>query len=363
MSYLVSIKTALLFFPIIALLFTIPFILHQYHKYGSINKFRVFIIYSFILYMITVYFLVILPLPKISEVVLKNDMIKLIPFGFINDFLKETSFVWSDPSTYIKALLEPGFYTVIFNILMTIPFGMYLRYYFQCSLSSTIIFTFFLSLFFEITQLTGLYFIYPYPYRVFDVDDLIMNTLGGLCGYYIMGIFSKILPTRKDIDEDAFAKGRVVSGLRRLTLFFLDLFIFFTILIISKIFINVKYIELIVIAIYYFIYPIIFNNQTLGSKFLKVKLSFPNYKFIRLTLRNIFIYIYYVILPVLTLSLIPLLNELNVSIEFKVLLFPLIILLFILFYLINATVILKGKGIFYDRLFKVSYESTIDVSI
>ena len=157
MNYIISIKTAILVFPFIALLFSIPFILHQYHKYGSINPFRVLIVYSFILYMITIFFLVILPLPERNEVVYKPNMIKLIPFGFVNDFIKESSFVLTNPSTYLKALTEPCFYTVIFNIFMTIPFGMYLRYYYKCSFKKTVIFCLCLSLFFEITQLTGLY--------------------------------------------------------------------------------------------------------------------------------------------------------------------------------------------------------------
>ena len=46
MNYIISIKTAILVFPFIALLFSIPFILHQYHKYGSINPFRVLIVFS-----------------------------------------------------------------------------------------------------------------------------------------------------------------------------------------------------------------------------------------------------------------------------------------------------------------------------
>ena len=70
MSYIESIKTALCVFPVIAFLFTIPFILSQYHKYGSIHKLRVFIVYSFILYMITVYFLVILHLGYYSSMIL-----------------------------------------------------------------------------------------------------------------------------------------------------------------------------------------------------------------------------------------------------------------------------------------------------
>ena len=109
MSYFISIKTAIVVFPLIALLFSIPFVLHQYHKYGSINPFRVLIVYSFILYLITIYFLVILPLPNKEEVIYKPNMIKLIPFGFINDFIRESSFVINDPTTYLKAIKEPCF--------------------------------------------------------------------------------------------------------------------------------------------------------------------------------------------------------------------------------------------------------------
>ena len=93
MTYIEVIKTAIFIFPFIALLFTVPFILHQYHKYGSINKLRVFIIYSFILYMLTMYFLVILPLPSVEEVINMPDRIpQLQPFNFINDILRDTNF-------------------------------------------------------------------------------------------------------------------------------------------------------------------------------------------------------------------------------------------------------------------------------
>ncbi len=134
MNYLEAIKTAIIIFPIIALIFTIPFILHQYHKYGSINKFRVLIIYSFILYLITIYSLVIFPLPNKSEINILNKAIQLQPFNFIKSFLQETSFNLFKPQTYFKIFTEPAFYTVAFNIIMTIPLGMYLRYYFSCSL-------------------------------------------------------------------------------------------------------------------------------------------------------------------------------------------------------------------------------------
>ncbi len=353
MSYLISIKTAIIIFPIIALIFTIPFILHQYHKYGSIHKFRVCIIYSFILYMITIYFLVILPLPKIEEVVYQEGMIRLIPFTFISDFLRESSFVLSDPSTYLWALKEPCFYTVAFNILMTVPFGMYLRYYFKCSLKKTITSSFLLSLFFELTQLTGLYFIYPHPYRFFDVDDLIMNTLGGTMGYFLMGLFSRFLPSREEIDTTSLEQGKKVSGLRKITLFLLDLFIFLLIESLIKGTFHEKYTSIIIFSIYYIVIPYLWEGKTLAGKFLNVKLEFPNAKFIRLIIRILFLFFYYFYFPIGLLRILTIDGFLNF------LSFPLILFLLFLFYPLHFILILRGKRMYYDQLFQVTYTSTI----
>ena len=62
--YLESIKTAFLIFPFLAFLITLPYLLLQYHKYGSVPLIRISIVYTFILYLLTAYFLVILPLPS-----------------------------------------------------------------------------------------------------------------------------------------------------------------------------------------------------------------------------------------------------------------------------------------------------------
>ena len=360
MSYFISIKTAIVVFPLIALLFSIPFVLHQYHKYGSINPFRVLIVYSFILYLITIYFLVILPLPNKEEVIYKPNMIKLIPFGFINDFIRESSFVINDPTTYLKAIKEPCFYTVIFNIFMTIPFGMYLRYYFKCNFKKTLFISFILSLFFELTQLTGLYGLYPYPYRVFDVDDLIMNTLGGIIGYFIMGFVDNFLPTREKIDEDSLEAGEVVSGFRRITMFSLDCFLYILIFAFISLFISNKYIPLIVFVIYFIIYPYFKNGQTLGSKFLNVRLEFKKYRFIKITLRIIFLFLYYFGSIFITFTIIFFIaNNFNLNATQEFLLLIMAFLGILIFYLINIFALFKDKKVYYDNFFKVKYVSTI----
>lgn len=361
MSYVIPIKTALFTFPMIAFLFTIPFILHQYHKYGSIHKLRVLIVYSFILYMMTVYFLVILPLPKISEVVNPiSDMIQLQPFAFIQDFLKETSLIITNPNTYLKAVREPCFYTVIFNIFMTMPFGMYLRYYFKCSLKKVIIYSFLLSLFFELTQLTGLYFIYPSPYRLFDVDDLLMNTIGGILGYLIMGCFRRVLPTRDKIDEDSRKEGEKVSGLRRITVFCLDSIIYLLMLSICLSIFNFQYTKYIAFFFYYGFLPWVLKGRTLGSKFLNVKFQYPNLTGIRNLLRMMFLYFYYYYLPyLLILILISISSFLGLPVAQNILLCILFVFSIFLLYFISLLRILTKRKSYYDRFFHVQFESVI----
>ena len=358
MDYVFSIKTSIMFFPIIACLFTIPYILKQYHKYGSINKLRTLIVYSFILYMMTIYFLVILPLPDISEVVNNKFEYNLIPFSFINDIIKETSFNIMIPSTYLKALTEHCIYVVIFNILMTVPFGMYLRYYYKSSFKKVLFLSFFLSLFFELTQLTGLYFIYPKPYRLFDVDDLLLNTTGGVLGYFLFGLIEKYLPSRDKIDEDSKEKGQVISGLRRLTYFFLDLFIFTFFYSLVSIFINNEFTKYICLIIYYILIPYLKNGYTLAGKFLNIKIVSENKPLFRICLRAIFIYIYYYkIIYIMTLpTLLFAYFHLQVLINLYL---PIAALFLVLFYIINILHLLKNKTMFYDSLLKVDLESTI----
>ena len=66
-GYTEVIFQALVLFPLAALLITMPFLIHHYRKFGSITFPRVFLVYSFVLYLMCAYFLVILPLPDKGE--------------------------------------------------------------------------------------------------------------------------------------------------------------------------------------------------------------------------------------------------------------------------------------------------------
>lgn len=275
-SYFTSVQVAFLIFPFVALLITLPYILLQYHKYGSVHFFRTTIIYSFILYLMIMYFLVILPLPSINYVSkLTTPTTQLIPFQFVFDMIHGTIFSITDLSTYLPTLKSPAFYTVIFNIFLFVPLGIYLRYYFKCSFFKTIIICFLVSLFFELTQLSGLYGIYPRAYRLFDVDDLIINTTGGIIGYYLTPILYLFLPSRDKIDELSYENGKQVSFFRRIIAFIIDFFIVVFINTIIYLFISYEYQKTIpiIICFYYIIIPWILNGRTVGKFVVQLKLA------------------------------------------------------------------------------------------
>ncbi|NEU05389.1 VanZ family protein [Clostridium senegalense] len=267
--YWIPIKVAVILFPFLAAAICIPYAIYNYRKYGVNNKFKIFIFYTFIFYMLTAFFMTLLPLPDIDKpVFISGRNIQLIPFTFLKDFLLETKFSFSNPNTYLYIFSEPAFMQVFFNLLLILPLGIYLRYYFKKSFKQTLIITFLVSLFFEITQLTGIYGIYKYPYRVFDVDDLIINTLGGIIGYFITPLFKYMLPDINIIKSKNFNIGKYSTYPRRLIAFFIDWNICFLFFDEHNIFTFI-----ILTFLYFILIPYFTNGFTVGKYLLKMQLK------------------------------------------------------------------------------------------
>lgn len=217
------IQEAVFWFPMVAALMTVPYIFHEYRKYGAILFLRTVVVYSFVLYLMCAYFLIILPLPDPDKVArYTSPYYQLIPFNDVVDIFRTARVDWHNPLTYYKLFWNEAFFQWGFNILLTAPFGMYLRYFFNRNLRQTLALAFLLSLFFELTQLTGLYGIYPRPYRLADVCDLISNTLGGFLGYWLCPKVTGWLPSTERMKEVAYQRSKHVSLLRRICAAFID---------------------------------------------------------------------------------------------------------------------------------------------
>ena len=371
-TYVDSIQQAAFIFPPLALAFTIPYLIYNYKKYGSIWSMRIWIVYSFILYMLCTYCLVILPLPSPEKAAtLHNHQMQLLPFNFIFDILKHANLHLVNPKSYLTIINNPAFFSTIFNIFMTLPFGFYLKYYFENNFKQVAIKSFFLSLFFELTQLSGLYFIYSGNYRLFDVDDLITNTLGGILGFALAVMLAKYLPTRKQIDEKSLERSDKISLLRRLVAMGFDLIfgtfftVFFGDIILKSIHLES---DIFTIQIPFIVYlvgsTILLRGRTLGFFMTNLKVT-SNHQvglmrtYLRYFLRYLFFVLQFVTPPL------ALINLLNLSLTNDILSHETLtyivlglLVIFALYYLITLLLVAMRKPLLYEKLSETHLTNT-----
>lgn len=156
---------------------------------------------TFLFYMLCMVALIIFPLPDAAQAArLSTYDFVWQPLHSIADIVRESPLGLHNFHTYLPALFNRAVLQVALNVLMTVPFGMFLTYRCRFGIKKVTISTFFLSALFEVTQLTGLFFIYAGSYRVCDVDDLITNTLGGVLGYVVVKKCSRFLPKLERFD-------------------------------------------------------------------------------------------------------------------------------------------------------------------
>lgn len=206
-----AIYIALQVAPLLALLLILPHTVIGYARHKSLNVRRSTYSYLFVLYSICAYFMTMLPLPSedfFDEIPPLIESVQLIPF---NCFF-ETNLLRSPVALAV----------IVFNLILTVPLGFFMRFLFGAKLGKTVLAGFLTSLIYELTQLSGLFFIYPAPYRLFDVDDLIINTLGALVGYLITPLAVRLLPSARDSGRQ-LVRGSEASFFQRSVATLIDL--------------------------------------------------------------------------------------------------------------------------------------------
>ena len=108
---------AVILFPFVVAIFTLPYIAYNYHKYGSVISLKVVIVYSFIFYILCMYCLVILPLPSPEKAAtLHSHKIQLEPFLFIKDILQRSD------KNMVKCSTEQGLSCKYFKSVFSATF-------------------------------------------------------------------------------------------------------------------------------------------------------------------------------------------------------------------------------------------------
>ncbi|WP_413101699.1 VanZ family protein [Streptomyces sp. Inha503] len=221
-AYVLPIKTAAALFPLLALLLLLPTAVALYRRHGVMSRGRALSLYGFLYYSLTALCMTIVPLPKqTADMCQRFAMVahpQWMPGNTFRDIWKE-----ADHKVGLNALVlqNPAVAGTVFNLLLLLPLGVFLRYHFRRSLPATAAIGFAVSLSFELTQWTGVWGLYSCPYRLFDVDDLIVNTAGAMAGWLLAGPVARMLPTLETLDGRALAARPVPFG-RRLTALVVD---------------------------------------------------------------------------------------------------------------------------------------------
>lgn len=158
---------------VVAVLAFIPFVAISYRRRGGLTLWRTALWASAAVYFWAIWTYTLVPVPESDDYRCRG--VNLRPFEFVDD-------IRSAVAVSGRYLTDPVVLQVALNVLLFLPLGFFLRVLGGRGILIAGLSGFVISGIIETTQLTGVWGIFPCAYRVFDVDDLIVNTSGALLG-------------------------------------------------------------------------------------------------------------------------------------------------------------------------------------
>ena len=198
---------------VLAVLLFLPFVVREYRMRGELGAGTALLRFGALLYALALVCYVLSPFPQVSEGFcaavgpLPPQWRPLASFDGAS---------WPDRWTDVARLLagDGSVQQFALNVVLFVPLGVVLRRWFGRGIVSVALLGCTVSLAIELTQLTGNWFLYPCPYRLFDVDGLIANTAGALLGRVLAPVVVLVPGRRTGVEPDF---PRPVSRFRRYT--------------------------------------------------------------------------------------------------------------------------------------------------
>lgn len=157
----------------------------------------------------------LLPLPDPDDI--QCTSAQLTPFQVLEDIRTTAA------ATGASLPHNPAFMQVVLNVLLFMPLGYFLRVLWGRGVIVSTATGLAVSAMIETTQITGVWGIYPCPYRLFDVDDLLANTSGAFLGAVLISLLLQLrnrwlpapIAVRSGISEapERISLGRRVTGM------------------------------------------------------------------------------------------------------------------------------------------------------
>lgn len=159
---------------VVAVLVFVPYVALLYRRRGDAGPGRMLLGFGALVYALALLAYVLLPFPPdVPDFCARYGVgVGLRPLQFVDDIARE-------PGSLLHNAAALG---VMFNVVLFVPLGALLRHLTGRGVVAVTVIGLAVSMLVELTQLTGIWGLYPCPYRLFDVDDLLTNTTGALLG-------------------------------------------------------------------------------------------------------------------------------------------------------------------------------------
>ncbi|NJC55338.1 glycopeptide antibiotics resistance protein [Brevibacterium marinum] len=158
----------------IAVFAFVPFVAISFRRRGGMTFWRTASWFAAAIYAMALWTYTLVPFPQPSDV--ECSPTQLRPFQFVDDILG------FDTSSISALMSNPAVLQATLNVVLFAPLGWFIRQLAGRGIVIATVTGFAISAFIEFTQLSGIWGLYECAYRVFDVDDLMMNTLGAFVG-------------------------------------------------------------------------------------------------------------------------------------------------------------------------------------
>ncbi len=192
----------------------VPLVVWQVRRYGRISSARLLGAAAVAVYGVALVAYTLLPLPGGDLgawcAQYGYDGLQTHPFQFVADISEDVA----DADSVTVALRRPAVLQAVLNVLLFVPWGVLVRGFLGRGRALTVLSAFAASLFIETVQFTGIFGLIPCSYRLGDVDDLFLNTSGGVLGMLVAPLVLRWMPTGRQLADQRLAPRPVTSWRR-----------------------------------------------------------------------------------------------------------------------------------------------------
>ncbi len=190
----------------------VPVMVWQVRRYGRLSPARLAGLALVCLYAAALVIYTWMPTPGVGIAqwcLHHHEDANVRPFRFVGDIAHSAA-----GKSVRQILRDRVLLQVVLNVVLFLPFGTILRGYLHRGVAASAAWSLGVSAVIEIAQYTAFFGAYPCAFRVADVDDVLLNTLGGVLGALLAPVVLWWMPSAAQLGRTRLA-ARPVTVWRR----------------------------------------------------------------------------------------------------------------------------------------------------